>query len=155
MRTITHRATGASLKVVAADNETVSGKKASVVLVDELWLFGKRAGAEGMLREATGGLAARPEGCVIFLSTQSDEPPAGVWAAILGKFRDIRDGRLEDRRSLGVIYEFPPAMIADGSWRKPQNYYIPNPNLGDSGDPEFLFDGFAEAERMGEASLRG
>jgi phage terminase large subunit-like protein len=155
IRTVTHRATGATLKVVAADSEVVGGKKASVVLVDEVWLFGKRAGAEGMLREATGGLASRPEGGIIYLSTQSDEPPAGVWAQLLGRFRDIRDGKVVDLRSLGVLYEFPPPMIADGSWRDPKNFAIPNPNLGASVDEEFLRDGFAEADRTGEASLRG
>jgi len=155
IRTITHRNTGATLKVVAADNETVSGKKASLIIVDELWEFGKKAGAENMLREATGGLASRPEGAVIYLSTQSDHPPAGIFAQLLDRFRKIRDGKIIDPRSMGLLYEYPPEMEKAGAFRDPDTWFITNPNLGASVDKEYLLDKFHEAEDAGEASFRG
>ena len=152
-RIIEHRNTGAFLKVIAADSDTVSGKKGIGILVDELWLFGKRNDATAMLSEALGGLVSRPEGFVIYLSTQSDKTPAGVFAQKLKEFRAIRDGKVHDPRSLGALYEFPERMLRDGSFKEPRFWHIPNPNLGASVDPEFLADKFAEAERGGRADL--
>lgn len=154
-RTITHRVTGATLKVVAADNETVGGKKATGVLIDELWLFGKRPNAENMLREACGGLASRPEGFTIFLSTQSDEPPAGVFRQKLHYARGVRDGRIDDKRFLPVLYEFPEAMAKRNAHRDKANFYITNPNLGSSVDEEFLEREFSKAQESGEESMLG
>ncbi len=154
-RTITHRGTGATLKVVAADSDTVGGKKAIGVLVDELWLFGKQPKAENMLREACGGLASRPEGFTIFLSTQSDEPPAGVFRQKLQYARGVRDGRITDNKFLPVLYEFPKAMLDAKEHRNKKNFYVTNPNMGASVDPEFLEREFSKAEEAGEESMCG
>lgn len=155
VKTITNRESGASLKVLAADSNTVGGKKGVGTLVDELWLFGKVANAENMLREATGGLASRPEGFTIFLTTQSDDPPAGVFAQKLKYARDVRDGKVHDPRFVPIIYEFPEAMIQAGEHRKPENFGMVNPNLDYSVDREFLDREFKKAENDGEESMRG
>jgi len=154
-RTITHRQTGAQLKVVSADNETVGGKKATGVLVDELWQFGRRADAENMLREATGGLAARPEGFTIYLSTQADVAPAGVFRQKLLYARGVRDGKIADQRFLPVLYEFPPDMVKDGAVPKRRFWQVTNPNLGASVDPEFLDREHQKAQHAGAESLAG
>lgn len=155
IRTITHRVTKATLQVVAADSDTVAGKKWIVTFVDELWLFGKKANAEDMLREATGGLASRPEGCILWASTQSNEPPAGVFRQKLQYARGVRDGRIKDPQFCPVLYEFPQAMLDAKEHRNPKNFYVTNPNMGASVDEEFLIWEFAKAEENGEESVRG
>lgn len=155
LRTITHRGTGATLKVVAADSNTVGGKKASFILVDEIHLFGKVSQAENMLREATGGLASRPEGCIIYLTTQSDHPPAGVFKQKLDYARQVRDGEIDDPRFLPVLYEFPKSFILEKKHLNPDNFHIVNPNLGISVDREYLERELIKAQNAGEESLRG
>lgn len=153
-KTITHRNTNATLKVVAAESNTVGGKKASWILIDELHLFQKNSGAAAMFREATGGLASRPEGCVIYLTTQASEVPCGVFKQKLDYARDIRDGIKTNKKFLPLIYEFPKKMIEDEEHLDPENFHIPNPNYGTSVDPEQLRDDFEQSKDSDEENFR-
>ena len=155
LRLITHRETGATLKVVAADSDVVGGKKAVGVLIDEAWLFGKNPKAADMIREATGGLLSRPEGFIIWLTTQSNEPPAGVFRSKLNYARGVRDGRIDDNRFLPIIYEFSQEMIKSGDARKPENFHLVNPNINYSVDRATLERLHMQAEIDGEAEMRG
>ena len=153
-RTITHLETGATLKVVAADSDTVSGKKASFVFVDELHEFGKQAKASNMLLEATGGLTSRPEGFVIYATTQSAEPPAGVFKAKLAYARKVRDGIVKDPKFLPLIYEFPQAMLEAKAYEDLENAYLTNPNWGASVDIERVTQLRHQAQEEGENEFK-
>ncbi|MEN1436773.1 terminase large subunit, partial [Pseudomonas aeruginosa] len=107
------------------------------------------------IREATGGLLSRPEGFIIWLTTQSNEPPAGVFRSKLTYARGVRDGRIEDNRFLPIIYEFPKEMIESGEARRPENFHLVNPNMGYSVDRPTLERLFMQAELDGEAEVRG
>ena len=153
-KTVTNLGTNATLKVIAAESNAAAGKKASIILIDEVWLFGKKANAESMFREAKGGLASRPEGCVIYLSTMSDEVPCGVFKQLLDYARDVRDGIKIDKGFLPLIYEFPKKLIEAGEHLKTENFYITNPNLGASVDLDYLISEFNKVRDAGEESLR-
>lgn len=153
-KTVTHRTMGSTLKVVAADSDTVGGKKASWVLVDEEWLFGKNIRADSMFREAKGGLTSRPEGIFIKLSTQSDQPPAGVFLQDLQYARKVRDGEVHDPAYLPVLYEFPDDMVQAKDYLNPDYFGVVNPNLGYSVSRSYLERELQQAEEKGQDSLR-
>lgn len=155
VKTITNRESRATLKVLAADQNTVGGKKSVGTLVDELHLFGKMSSAENMFREALGGRASRPEGFVIWLTTQSDEPPAGVFKQKLDYARKVRDGEIVDPSFVPIIFEHPPEMVKSGECLLLENMAMVNPNIGFSVDQVFLEREFKIAEQAGPESFRG
>lgn len=128
-RLIKHRVTNAVLQIIAADTDTNAGSKAGMVLIEELWKFGKKAKSAAMLREAVGGIAARPEGFSLAISTHSDDRPAGVFETELKYFRKVRDGEIDDPESLGVLYEWPKDMLDSEAYLEPENWYVTNPHI--------------------------
>ena len=154
LKTITDRKTKARLKVKTFDASVVTGPKPVWVLVDELHEIAKISGAAKIIGQLRGGMISQPEAFLAFITTQSDEPPRGAFAAELAKARAIRDGKLAGVPMLPVLYEFPPAMQRDGSWKDPDNWWMVTPNRGKSITVERLKSDFIAAEATGEQEVR-
>lgn len=154
LRLITNTDTGAELKILAADANTVSGSKAVGVLIEELWLWGKNPHAANIFSEAFGGLASRPEGFIVYITTQSDDPPAGVFKEKLEYARRVRDGEIDDPSFVPIIYEHPPEMVKREEHLLLKSMAMVNPNYGVSVDQEFLAREYRKAKEAGRDAFR-
>lgn len=154
LRKITHRNSKATLEIKAADTDTITGSKSTGILVDETHVFAKKPKAADIFVEIRGALAARPDGFMIQISTQSKEPPVGVFKSELATARDVRDGKLK-LPLLPVIYELPDRLMGDdgNGWKQSEYWPLVNPNMGRSVRLDFLVNELVKAEREGPAQL--
>ena len=151
-RTITHRKSGATLKVKAADTDVITGGKQVGTIVDELHVLADKSESADILVEIRGALTARQDGFLIIITTQSKKPPAGVFKAELAKARAVRDGEMR-LPLLPILYELPPSIAKDGGWRDRKYWPLVNPNLGRSVNEEFLERELASKNTEGIAAL--
>jgi phage terminase large subunit-like protein len=157
LKTIEDRKNGATLKIKTFDMRVMTGTKPVAVFVDELHVMSAYSYASRVIGQIRGGLLPNPESLLLFITTQSDEPPAGVFRAELDYARGVRDGRITDgARMLPVLYEFPEAMQTadDKPWRDPKNWPMVLPNLGRSISIGRLVDDYKTAREKGEAEER-
>lgn len=152
-RTITHRLTDAAILIKAADADVITGSKATFILIDETHVFAQKANAADIFVEIRGSLAARPDGFLLQITTQSKEPPAGVFKSELNIARDVRDG-LVVLPLLPVLYELPLSVSKDGGWKNEKTWGLVNPNLNRSVDAIFLRDELIKANREGDQQLQ-
>jgi phage terminase large subunit-like protein len=152
IRTVTHRVSGAQIKIVAADTDAVTGAKAAYILIDETHVFAAKPKAAEVFVELRGALAARPDGFLFQITTQSKTPPAGVFRTELRTAREVRDGKVS-LPLLPVLYELPPELAADEGWKRPDRFGLVNPNLGRSVNVGFLERELSKAERDGAEQL--
>lgn len=133
---IKDRETDTTISVIALNNASAAGSRASFIFCDELWTMGEMEKAEGALQEVTGGQVSRPEGFVVFASTMPDKPPAGVFLDKLTYARKVKGGEIVDPAFLPVLYEPPPKF----NWRKnpEEGFRLSNPNLGASVQMDWL-----------------
>lgn len=152
LKVITHRNSGAEIKVKASDTDTITGVKATFTLIDETHEFARKGNADAVFVEIRGALASRPDGFLLQITTQSKSQPQGVFAAELTKARAVRDGLLQ-LPMLAVLYELPPEMSKKDGWRDPKTWPMVNPNYGRSVDPNFLFNELTATEQRGKEAL--
>lgn len=152
IRTITHRNNGAMLKIKAADTDVITGSKSTGILIDETHVFAKKGNAADIFVEVRGALAARPDGFLIQVTTQSKEPPQGVFKSELATARKVRDGEMV-LPLLPILYEIPEDLARDGGWKDRSLWPLVNPNLGKSVDERFLSNQLLKAEEEGPEAL--
>ncbi len=152
-KTITDRKTGATLKVKAFDMRVVTGSIPALCIIDELHVLGASHHAARVLAQIRGGMITRPDSLLLFITTQSDEAPAGVFRTELTYARRVRDGEVKGGNLLPVLFEFPEDMQIDQArpWRDPALWPLVLPNLGRSITVPRLQRLYAQALEKGEA----
>ncbi|MGE0845827.1 MAG: terminase large subunit [Flavobacteriaceae bacterium] len=154
IKTIRDRRNKATLKIKTFDMKVMTGAKPSGVLVDEVHVMQGISYASRVIGQIRGGLLPNPEAFLIFITTQSDQPPAGVFKAELEMARGVRDGRIEKARVLPVLYEFTEEMQRSGDWEDPALWPQVLPNLGRSIELDRLVDDHNTAKSKGDEELR-
>jgi phage terminase large subunit-like protein len=158
LKRVTYLPTKSRLEVKSFDPKIVTGINGSA-LVDELHLLGEIANADRVIGQLRGGLIARPGAFLGFITTQSERPPAGVFAAELKKARAIRDGKATGTM-LPILYEFPEEYVAPvrtgetPRWHDTSIWPWVTPNNGRSITVERLAADFQEAKLAGEEEVR-
>ena len=157
LKTITDRKSGAELKIKTFDASVLTGVKPVGVLIDELHEIAKNSRAARIIGQLRGGMLPNPEAFLAFITTQSDEPPQGVFKAELTVARSIRDGRAAGAM-LPILYEFPDDIAKStekpAPWQDPANWPMVLPNLGKSITLDRLIEDFDTAKAKGEEEIR-
>ena len=154
LKTIVHRETKAELQIMTFDPATLTGQKPVAALIDELHVIARNAKAASAIRQLRGGMLPYPEAFMAFITTQSEEAPAGVFRAELMKARAIRDGK-QPGAMLPVLYELPEEIQRDReAWGNPKHWSMVTPNAGRSIDIPRLVEDMATAKATSDEELR-
>jgi phage terminase large subunit-like protein len=153
IRKITHRKSGATLQIKAADTDVITGSKAVGTMIDETHQFAKKSNAAEIFIELRGALTKRPDGFLFQTTTQSKSTPSGVFASELEMARSVRDGKIRGMPLLPVLYELPDRLAREGGWRDRRYWPLVNPNLGRSTNEDFLAREVMRADADGPAAV--
>ena len=158
LKEIVDRKHKAVLRIKTFDTSVVTGVKPAGVLLDELHEIARNPDAGRVIGQVRGGMLAIPEAFLIFITTQSDQVPQGVFRDELKKARAIRDGT-QSGAMLSVLYEFPEDVAIatrpgeTPPWFDPSLWWMVTPNAGRSVHIPRLVEEFETARETGTHEL--
>lgn len=141
--------TGATLTIKTSSLDAVTGLK-GFVLVDELHVLGTKREARKLRQQLKGALAVNRGTRGLYITTQSDDEPAGIFRIMLDYARGVRDGKIIDPSFLPILYE--PWKGLD-PWRDTRYWPSLMPAYPHIIDEAFLRGVISEAESGGPAMI--
>lgn len=156
LKLIEHRLSGAYLEITSFDLKVATGGKFAGCLIEELHVLGSMSKADRVIGQIRGARIAIPESFVWFITTQSEEAPAGIFKTELEYARKVRDGKIDDPSYLPVIYEFPREIQEDKNrpWENPDLWGRVMPSLGVAVSRDILEEQFRAEKQKTEADVR-
>lgn len=146
---IEHLQTRAVLQVKSASLESLTGLKGSV-FVDELHLWGAMRDGQKLRSQLRGALAVNKAARALYITTQSDDVPAGVFKNMLSYARLVRDGTIVDPAFLPVLFE--PWEGCD-PWNDERHWQSLLPSYPHIADRAFYHSLIAESNSSGPSAI--
>lgn len=146
----------AKLKVKSFDPKVVTGSIPAFAILDELHVMAESAHANRVIGQIRGGMVTNKQSLLIFITTQSEIPPSGVFKDELAYARGVRDGRITNGvRMLPVLYEFSEEVqrSEDKRWQDTKLWPMVLPNLGRSVTIERLVADYQQAIDKGPVEI--
>jgi phage terminase large subunit-like protein len=158
IKTIEDLATGSKLKIKTFDMKVATGSVPKGALIDELHLLSSVGSARRVIGQIRGGMEPRRDSFLIFITSQSDTPPAGVFRDELTLARRIRDGGVTGDAAilLPLLYEYPEDFQKSETrpWEDENTWSWVLPNLGRSCHIDSLRRNAAVAREKGESEYQ-
>ncbi len=140
------------LKIKSFDPKVVTGSIPAFAILDELHVMAESHHAIRVIGQIRGGMITNPESLLVIITTQSEDPPSGVFKTELDYARGVRDGAItRGVRMLPVLYEFPPEVQADPDkgWQDTRLWAQVLPNLDRSVSLARLIPEYEQARDKG------
>jgi len=149
IKEIEHLQTGARISVKALSLQTLTGLRGSVFF-DEIHVAGAMRDGQKLRQQLRGALASNPSARALYITTQSDDEPAGIFRNMLNYARQVRDGTITDASFLPVLYEPWPGC---DPWNDESVWKNLMPSYPHIAGPEFYRAAIAEANASGPSAV--